>query len=396
MNFLFNKSIHILALCVIAAGFCSVAQAGEQVPPSSGNIAQALRPFVDSNSLPGAVVLVADKDKILDLEAAGYSDLETKKPMTTDSYFWIASMSKSITACALMMLADEGKLSIDDPVQKYLPEFANLMVVDPKDPAHTPHKPSHPILISEILSHTSGLPNHTKGPGPRKDDSQTLEERAHFYSTQTLETDPGTAYAYTNLGPNLAGRIIEVVSGMSYVQFLQTRIFDPLGMKETTFNPTPGELARLATAYKLNDAKTGFAPVGDLASFTYPLSDPKRQPMPAGGLFSTAIDISKFCQMLLNGGTYHGKTFLSPNAIRQMTINRAPEQGKDRYGLGFGLGPNGVFFHAGGYKTYMEINPKTGRIWVYMVQYFGHDWPNDGSKVMGVLKAAIAKIPAQP
>jgi len=363
--------------------------------PSSGGIAKLLQPFVDSNSLPGAVILVADKDKILDLEAVGYADLASKKPMTTDSYFWIASMSKSITAAAVMMLVDEGKLSIDDPVEKYLPEFANRMVVDPKDPTHTPHPANHPILIREILSHTSGLPNHTQTPGPHKDDIQTLEERAHFYSQQTLESQPGTAYAYTNLGPNLAGRIVEIVSGMPFQQFLQTRLFDPLGMTETTFVPSNDELARLASAYQAGPDKKSFLPANEM-SFTYPFSDPKRQPMPAGGLFSTATDISKFCQMLLNNGTFHGKQYLSPEAIHQMTTDRAPQGGKDHYGLGFGLGPNGVYFHAGGYKTYMEIDPKTGRTWVYMVQYFGHDWPNDGNKVMNVVKAAAAKIPASP
>ena len=141
----------------------SVGGAMAQTPPSSGGLAAKLQPFIDDQTMAGAVMLVATKDKILDLEAVGYSDLAAKTPMTTQSFFWIASMSKAMTASALMMLVDEGKVSVDDPVEKYLPEFQGQMVADPKDPASAPHSPSHPITIREILSHTSGLSFRTAG-----------------------------------------------------------------------------------------------------------------------------------------------------------------------------------------------------------------------------------------
>jgi CubicO group peptidase (beta-lactamase class C family) len=382
-------------LVILGAATALPSRAVPEAIPSTGDLTKVLQPFVDSNSLVGAVVAVADKNKIVDLEAVGYADLATKKPLTIDSTFWIASMSKPITATAFMMLVDEGKISIDDPVEKYLPEFANIMVVDPKDPTHARVKPTHPILIREILSHTSGLPAHTQGPGPHKDDAATLTELAHLYAMQTLNSQPATTYAYTNLGPNLAGRIIEIVSGMPFQQFLQTRLFDPLGMSETTFIPTPDEVARLATAYQISPDKSGFIPANPL-TFTYPLSDPKRQPMPAGGLFSTATDIMKFCRMLLNDGTVDGKQYLTPAAIQQMTTNYAPPTGKDRYGLCFVLGEDGAFLHAGGYKTYMEIDPKTGRTWDFMTQYLGKDWPHDGNKMIKTLKAAVAAMPLTP
>lgn len=388
-----SRGLFPLALILAAAGLVEARADDSTPPPSSGVITRVLQPFLDSNSLPGAVVLVADKDKILDLEAVGYQDLATKKPMTTNSYFWIASMTKSFTAAAMMMLVQDGKLSIDDPVEKYLPEFAHRMVVDPNDPTHTPHPADRPFLIRELLSHTSGLPKHTDRPGPHPDDTPTLEERAHFYSLQTLDAQPGTVFNYTNLGPNLAGRIIEIASGMPYETFLQTRLLGPLGMTETKFIPTDEELTRLATCYQASPDLKSFVPANGM-SFTYPLSNPKRQPLPCGGLFSTATDISKFCRMLLNGGTFQGRQYLTPESIRQMTIDRTPPGGKVHYGLGFDLEPNGAFGHAGGYQTYMEIDPQTNRTWVFMVQFFGNKWPHDGNKVRGAVKAAVARISA--
>src|SRR6187431_3084199 len=152
-----------------------------------------------------------------------------------DAMFWIASMSKAITAAGLMVLVDEGKVALDDPVEKYLPEFKGQMVVAEKNDAHMLlRKPAHPITVREVLSHMSGLPFSAAIEKPTLD-GLPLAAAVRSYAMSPLQTEPGTAYQYSNAGINTAARIIEVVSGMKYEDFMQQRLFDPLGMKDTTF-----------------------------------------------------------------------------------------------------------------------------------------------------------------
>jgi CubicO group peptidase (beta-lactamase class C family) len=218
------------------------------------------------------VTLVATKDKILDLSAVGYADVAAKKPMATDDLFWIASMSKPITATALMMLVDEGKVNVDDPVEKYLPEFKGQMLAVEKDADHILlRKPTHPITVKNVLSHTSGLPFSSPIEKPTLD-LLPLASRVQSYAMLPLDFDPDSKYKYANAGINTAGRIIEVVSGMLYEDFLDQRLFKPLGMKDTTFWPNEEQLSRLAKSYKANKDKSDIeeTPVGQLK---YPLND---------------------------------------------------------------------------------------------------------------------------
>ncbi|HEX3989352.1 MAG TPA: serine hydrolase domain-containing protein, partial [Verrucomicrobiae bacterium] len=221
----------------------------------SAKISSALQPFVESHSLAGAVTLVANKDDILSINCVGYSDVAAQKPMKPDSMFWIASQSKPMTTTAFMMLVDEGKVSVDDPVEKYLPEFKGQMLVAERNGDHVVlKKPSHPILIREILSHTSGLPFSSRPEQPTLD-ALPLREAVMTYAMSPLEFEPGTKYAYANAGINTAARIIEVVSGMPYEEFMRQRLFKPLGMKDTTFWPTESQERRIAKSYKPNAAK---------------------------------------------------------------------------------------------------------------------------------------------
>ena len=364
------------------------AQAQESNPPSSSIIAAKLQPFVDEHTMAGAVVLVATKDKVLDLEAVGYADLAQNKPMQTDDIFWIASMSKPMTATALMMLVDEGKVSVDDPVERYLPEFKGQMVIDPKDLAKTPHPPNHPILIRNILSHTSGLPPISPVEKPTLD-LLPLSEAVRAHARDALRFQPDTEYEYSNAGINTAGRIVEVVSGMPYEKFMEERLFQPLGMKDTTFWPNAEQLKRLAKSYKENAAKNGLEEL-NIGQLHYPLDDTKvRFPMPAGGLFSTASDVAKFGQMILNGGMFEGKRYLSEAAVHQMTSRQTGNNIKASYGFGWSVGDRG-FGHGGAYKTDLHIDPRLGLVTVFMVQQ-GSNWPNsDGSKILPAFHAAAA------
>jgi len=211
-------------------------------------MASVLQPFVDSRSLAGAVTLVANKNQTLSLEAVGFANIAKKKKMTGDAIFWIASQSKPITATALMMLVDEGKVRVDDPVEAYLPEFKDQWLAVEQDPNHILlKKPKHPITVRNILSHTSGLPFASAIETPTFD-RLPLRTAVRSYALTPLQSQPDMKYQYSNAGINTAGCIIEVVSGMPYETFLARRLFEPLGMKDTTFCPTAAQIRRLATA----------------------------------------------------------------------------------------------------------------------------------------------------
>jgi CubicO group peptidase (beta-lactamase class C family) len=359
-----------------------LAAEGQAVAPAAA-IKAALQPFVDRHALAGAVTLVADKDKILSLEAVGYADIAANKPMTTDALFWIASQSKPITSTALMMLVDEGKVHLDDPVEKYLPEFrGQWLAVEHDNDQMLLKRPHHPITVREILSHTSGLPFASAMEQPTLD-LLPLMVAVRSYAMTPLQYEPGTKYQYANAGINTAGRIIEVVSGMPYAEFLDQRLFKPLGMKDTTFWPNKKQLMRLAKSYKPNADKTNLEET-TVTQLKYPLDDRTRQPMPAGGLFSTARDLARFCQMILNGGVYAGKRYVSEAAIKEMTTKQTGDL-PDGYGLGWGTG-GGVFGHGGAYSTNMSINSNHGLITVFLVQHAG--FPLDGDQSSGAFQKA--------
>lgn len=379
-------------------------------PASPGPIAAKIQPFVDHHTLAGAVLLVADKDRVLDIEAVGYANLATRKPMRVDNLFWIASQSKSMTAAALMMLVDEGKINVDDPVEKYLPEFKSLTAVAQQIDGKRVLKPvTHPITIKNILTHTSGLPFKSPKEDPTLD-ALPLAEAVKSYTASPLILQPDTKYSYANAGFNTAGRIIEVVSGMPYEKFMDERLFKPLGMKDTTFWPNEEQVARLAKSYEPNKANTDLVEI-PVTQLRYPLSDRTlRFPMPAGGLFSTASDVAAFCQMLLNGGQVGGKQILSRAAVQQMTSTQTGDlrnKGKDEYGYGFGLetwskihgdpkpGGGGAFGHGGAYSNEMHVSPGRNLIFIYMVQHNGYA-NDDGKQIYQTFEKSAVENFARP
>jgi CubicO group peptidase (beta-lactamase class C family) len=353
-------------------------------------LAAALQPFVDKNYIAGAVVLAAIKDRVLACEAVGYADLATKKPMTPDTMIWIASQTKPMTATALMMLVDEGKVGIDDPVEQHLPEFRNQKVIAYKDDDVTVlKKPHHPITVREILSHTAGLNFSTCIESPTLD-HLTLRDSVRSHAMLPLEFEPGTKYQYSNGGTNTAGRIIEIVSGMTYEDFMDERLFHPLGMRDTTFWPNEEQLARTAKAYTLNLEKTALVE-SRLTQLALPYSDHYRKPMPAGGLFATATDCAKFLQMMLNGGVVGGRRYISEAAIAEMTRKQTADAITTEYGLGWST-EGGKYGHGGACKTNMFVDPKRGLITVFLLQHNG-DWPNDEAKeISAVFTAAAEKL----
>jgi CubicO group peptidase (beta-lactamase class C family) len=336
-------------------------------PPTS--IAAAIQPFVDKNEIAGAVVLVADKDRVRSVVAVGFADVAAKKPMRADNVFWIASMTKPITTTAIMMLQDEGKLSVDDPVAKYLPELAGLKTAD--------GKPGN-LTLRHLLTHTSGMADAT----PQESRAaRKLADLIPCFAKRPLQFAPGTKWEYCQSGINSLGRIVEVVSGESFPEFLQKRLFDPLEMKDTTFYPTREQIARLAKSYKSADGKLEEVklPVRDRNDPAY------REHFPAanGGLFSTAGDYGRFCRMLLNRGSLDGRQYLKPESVKLMSTVQTGELTTGfTEGNGWGLGccvvrrPQGVtgmlspstFGHGGLFGTQAWIDPVKGVIYVLMVQ----------------------------
>lgn len=357
--------------------------------PQHSNPLSYLRPLVEDHTLAGAVVLVSNKDRSIYSEAVGFRDLAAKVPMATNDLFWIASTSKPMTVTALMMLVDEGKVNVNDPVEKYLPEFKGQQVkAKAEDSAghnQTASKPelvpaNHPILVREILSHTSGLPFKSSAQ-PGALDLLPLKDAVKSFAAEPLNFQPGTSYAYSNEGINTAARIIEVVSGMPYERFMQERLFTPLGMNDTSFWPNADQVQRLAKTYKV-DAQTNTLKEVPINQLTYPLQDrTHRFPMPAGGLFSTAEDVAKFCRMILNGGTIDGKRYISPQALHAMTSEQNGGLGGSSYGFGWGVSKTG-FGHGGAFRNDMEIDTAKGRILIFMVQQDGPWGTNSGDAIV--------------
>ena len=355
---------------------------------TNASIAQTIQPFVDRGLIAGAVVLAATKDQVLSLEAFGYRDLATREAMTTDSLFWIASMTKPMTCTALMMLVDEGKISIDDPVEKYLPEFKGQMVIAEKEENRVVlQKPEHPIRVSEVMSHTSGLAFACPMEKPTFD-LLRLRDSVRAHAMLPLQFQPGTKYLYSNAGTNTAGRLIEVLSGMPYEVFMDRRLFGPLGMNETTFWPSEEQLRRFAKIYRSKADKAGLEET-ILDQLAYPFTNRARTPLAAGGLFSTATDCATFCQMILNGGVHEGRRYLSEAAVREMTRRHTPESVETSYGLGWNT-TDGKYGHGGAYKTDMAINPALGLISVLLIHHNG-DWHHDDGKNLRAQFVAAAE-----
>lgn len=350
--------------------------------PSSG-LAAVLQPFVDGGTLAGAVVLVADKEKALALEAVGWMDLAARKEMRSDCLFWIASQSKPITAAALMILVDEGKVGLDDPVEKYLPEFKNQWLTVEQDGEHVLlRKPKRPVTVRTLLSHTSGMPFKSAMEEPTLD-RWPLEARVQSYAMTPLQSEPGTKYQYSNAGINTAGRIIEVASGTPCEMFLEERLFKPLGMRDTTFRPSARQLRRLAKAYRPGAAGLEECAIEQLR---YPLDGRGREPMPAGGLFSTARDVSLFYRMIANGGVLEGRRVLSEDAVKQMTSKQTGHLPAS-YGLGLSV-DGGRVGHGGAYGTHSGYDAQRGLITVFLVQHAC--WSGNGDRILPAFqKAAV-------
>jgi CubicO group peptidase (beta-lactamase class C family) len=350
-------------------------------------IAPRMERFVADGKTAGVVTLVAKQGRVVHLEAVGHSNIEKKTPMRTDSLFCIASMTKSFTATALMVLVDEGKVGLDDPVSKYIPEFADARLKDGTSP-------SKPVTLRQLMSHTSGVVGNQQNEG-------TLAETAVALAKRPLEFEPGSRWLY---GPGLSvcGRVVEVVSGQPFERFLDERVLKPLGTRDTTFHPNAEQQSRLAQLYEPGKEPESLKPA---TSWVIDLR-PGVSPNPSGSLYSTAPDLVRFYQAIASGGQLDGRRILSEKAVEQMIEpqTQGMESGPvDEWGLGWCIGrltgdparplPADAFGHGGAFGTEGWVDPVRQLVLVFLIQRTGFldDGPAICSAFHEMAVTAVAK-----
>ena len=332
-----NLLSKILFVVTAAALFSSAQILADVERARLDAVAADLQARIDEGKLSGAVVMVAQEGEVLMHEALGYQNVEDQVPMSTDTIFRIFSMTKPVTGTALMMLWDEGKFQLDDPVEMHLPELAGMQVFveQNEDGSWVTEPAEHPMTVRELMSHTGGLaytPPLSQGPvaeayakaGIMNLTGATLAESMPALRDIPLFYQPGTQWVYS-ISVDVQGFMVERLSGMRFGEFLETRIFQPLGMVDTGFSVKPENAARLSRQYAPNNdgtlRRTDNRP--GLANFDF-LSPPKFE-SGGGGLTSTATDYMKFVQMHLNDGELNGVRILSEAAVAQMRANQLPK-----------------------------------------------------------------------
>jgi len=366
-------------LAAVAAFVCFVGARSAPIQDKFAGVPQALQAFVDHGEISGAVALVADRDRVLHLSAVGVSDLDTGRTMETGDIFWIASMSKPITSVCVGLLVDDGKLGFDDPVEKYLPEFRNQWVVQEATPdRRVLVKATRPITLRDLLTHTSGL-----GEYQVTDPHWTLANMSMALAREPLRFQPGSRWAYSTAGIDLLGRVVEVVSGMPFADFMQKRLLDPLGMRDTTWWISPEQDQRRAHTYVLNAQSRRLEETTIHYMYGGAVTDRARPPLGGAGLFSTAADLAKFYQMMLHGGESAGRRILRSDTVAEMTRKQTGDL-KARPGMPWGLGfcvvedpeqmeanrtlSPGSFGHGGAFGTQSWTDPTRGLIYIMMIE----------------------------
>jgi CubicO group peptidase (beta-lactamase class C family) len=372
----------LLALAVSVASAQSINQ------DLLSQIPQRVKASIDKQAVAGAVTLVAHGKDVVEFDAAGMADIEAGHPMQKDTIFQIMSMTKPVTAIGIMMLAEEGKLALRDPVDLYLPEFHNLKVATTVGPdAERLRIPNHAITIRDLLTHTAGIQDYP-GPPDIHDYAQTmsvpLDQVVRELAKQPLLFQPGTQWSYSSPGIEILGRIIEVCSGQSYVDYITKHVLRPLGMKDSFFFPPPDKVARIAMVYSHKDGKLVPAPGSILGG------DPARHrqgavfPAPGWGLYSTAEDLLHLYQMMLNEGVYQGHRYLSPFSVHVMTepqtagLNPVGWMRGSDYGLAWEIVTDplgelaghsvGSYGHGGAFGTQGWIDPTNSLISILLIQ----------------------------
>lgn len=378
-------------------------------------IRETMQRHIAAHNIAGAVTLVARKGRVAHVETHGHMDVEANKAMSRDAIFRIWSMSKPVTGVAILMLVEEGKVRLNDPVSRFIPEFKGMAVaaeqvrsgssVSNGRPDFYTTAANREITIQDLLTHVSGL---ASGPLSSREAGKipnyyksTLAKSIPQLGATPLEFQPGSRWAYSaGAAFDTLGRVVEIASGLSFDQFLKQRLFDPLGMKDTSFHPTSEQARRIVTTYhRAGNAVTRLDAKANMLNLYGPEYNAG-----AGGLYSTADDYAVFAQMLLNGGEWNGKRLLSPRTVEWMASAFVPDTLPGRApGRGFGLSvqvvtdPVRAGYHVskgsygwdGAFGTHFWIDPKEKIVGIMMIQIDNTDRQLDRDFENAVFQAIV-------
>jgi CubicO group peptidase (beta-lactamase class C family) len=358
-------------------------------PERAARIDRVLQEYTDQNRIPGAVALVLRDGKPVYERAVGWSDKEAGRRMTTDTIFRLASQSKGITSAAIMMLVEDGKINLDEPVGHFIPAFTKTTVAVKDEDGIKIVPAKRAITIQDLLTHTAGISYGTeshvaalyeaKGLGPAAgngwytaDKDEPICDTMERLGTLPFVEQPGAAFVY-GYNTDILGCVIEKASGMSFAEFLETRIAGPLGMKDTRFFVKPEDRSRFAVLYASSDGKYVRAPEGSKGQGHY-VEGPRKNYSGGAGLTSTARDYSRFLEMIRNGGRLGDVRIMSPRTVKLMVTNQSGTlhsttglgfgygfQTVDRYGAS-GMAEVGAFGWGGAYGTHYQVDPKSGMV----------------------------------
>jgi CubicO group peptidase (beta-lactamase class C family) len=416
-----RRPLSLAALVLVVSASLASAQAltpaatPESVGLSSARVARlgsVMKEYADARKVAGLVTLVARHGKVVQFEAYGKQDLENDLPMQKDTIFRIASQSKAVTSVAILMLMEEGKLLLNDPVSRFIPAFKKTTVAVPPPAGSTPGSPvavvaaKREITIRDLLTHTAGI-SYGGGPAAAQwkaagldtfyfaDKDETIGSAIDRLATLPMDAQPGEKYLY-GYNTDILGSVVERASGLPLDEFFRTRIFEPLRMKDTHFFLPQAQRARLATVYSTKDGGIVRAPAPGLGQGDY-VDGPRKCFSGGAGLLSTATDYARFLQMLLNGGELDGVRLLSPTTVKLATVNHVGTLFGERSGFGLGFevvedlgkwgrpGSVGAFGWGGAYHTTYWVDPAQELVVVLMTQLL----PADGSNLQDTFRALV-------
>jgi CubicO group peptidase (beta-lactamase class C family) len=350
-----------------------------------------LQEFVEEGQIAGAVMVLARHDGIVLLEAVGYQDLETRTPMRTDAIFRMASVAKPMTALGIMVLQEEGRLSIWDRVGRHLPDLRNLQ-------AEVASERPRPVTLQQLMTHTSGMAS--EGDLFEQDFfRESLADVVATYATKPLAFPPGTRFIYSSPGFDILGRVIEVVSGTSYEAFMEERVFGPLGMEDSGFFVPPEHRDRIPSFYRIEDDRLQEGAWPNSYSGDLP-HEGRTFPAPAFGLYTTAPDLGALLQMMLSGGTYDGHRILSRASVTAMTVDRIRDDEIAAWGLGWMVSRQGrslggplassrAYGHGGSTGVYVWVDPENDLAGVFLTHQVGQESASARNAFMTMAAAAV-------
>lgn len=414
-------SISLLVASVLVSPVSVASEFSRALPETVGmsperleRLSQTFKKYVKDEKLPGSTILVARRGKIAYFETFGFRDLESKDPMEKDSIFRIASQSKAVISVGVMILQEEGKLLITDPVGRYIPEFNETTVAEKTDDGYEVVKATRKITIRDLLTHTAGI-GYGGGPAKEKwdaagitgwyfaDRDEPILKTISRIPSLPFDAQPGERFVY-GYNTDILGALIEVVSGQALDSFLEERILSPLGMTDTHFYLPGKKLSRLATVYS-SQSSGGLerAPEpGHMVGQGAYVDGPRKSFSGGAGLLSTANDYGRFLQMMLNGGRLENARILSPSTVRLMTVDHIGEielGGGVGFGLGFSVledlgargtpGAVGEFGWGGAYHSTYWVDPKNELVVVYFTQLIPARDVDDHSKLRTLIYQAI-------